>query len=486
MRTFLLPFLVLLVCTWASLTAAAAANGSKPKVGKATFRGKYDFTQPSRIARLLAIPLSNKAEVGALAVNGTSNPSSKQFKQTTDSIAHTLTIFVSVGTPGQFLEVILDSGSPFFWVRSPQCTHPVNCAAGLPVFDNKKSRTYRSLSTGQDPSKNNIQIRYGDNTTILCTINQDRVDIAGITIQNQSLCEASAISSDTIAGTNTDGLIGIAPPGSNVRADVFSSMMRLRLVENPYIGFWYNRSSVRLDGDAGEVTFGGIDETKFNGPLTWFPLPNPNPLNHWATQYQGVSINGVSLTKNDPTAIAIFDTGTTLVLLPSRAVDEIVRATKAVKRMNDFYAVDCRTASSLPAVSFLIGGQTLTIKGDQLVFKRSTVLNPPASQSKSNTAGGADMDPVNGTTATMDCQLIFAPINPSSDVDVILGALFLQNYYNVFDFGGNRTGLAPSIQKYTFEVPANYQWSGGLKPTAGWVGWTLAVVGVVIGVMGVS
>ena len=48
-----------------------------------------------------------------------------------------------VGTPGQTLRIIIDSGSDWFWVTTEKC----RLCGGVSRFDHNKSTTYKKVST---------------------------------------------------------------------------------------------------------------------------------------------------------------------------------------------------------------------------------------------------------------------------------------------------------------------------------------------------
>lgn len=63
----------------------------------------------------------------------------------------------------------------------------------------------------------------------------------------------------------------------------------------------------------GEITFGGLDETKFD-PSTLTTVENVSPIGFWSAQMDGVSVNNDDLNISNRTAI--LDTGTSLIFVP--------------------------------------------------------------------------------------------------------------------------------------------------------------------------
>ncbi|KNC96713.1 uncharacterized protein SPPG_07923 [Spizellomyces punctatus DAOM BR117] len=327
-----------------------------------------------------------------------------------DSVSHTLITTIGVGTPAQVMAVQIDTGSSLFWLRSSKC-RGTSCS-GQPVYDNTKSTSYlppapATALTG--PQRRSIV--YGDNTKVECQLGADTVMLGTLVIPNQTLCEADVIQTTT---GSSDGLIGLGPPGADTATDVFRNMIASKTISKPVASFWYNQSRQFSDTNAGQITFGGMDSSKFTGSFTWFPIPITG-RNHWSTTFEGITLDSAPLTQNR-TGMAIFDTGTTLAIIPSDTLSAIVLAANAKQLPNQsLYEIPCDKVSRIPPVTFHIGQRRITLFAEQQVFV------------------------VDGT-----CFLIYAASTSNLNVDVILGALFLRHFYTVFDFGASRTGLAIS------------------------------------------
>jgi hypothetical protein len=113
-----------------------------------------------------------------------------------------------------------------------------------------------------------------------------------------------------------DGVVGLGWSSAavgNVKS-LIQNMFDQKVIEKKVFAF-YLRSEA--GANEGEVTFGGVDNSKFSGELFYQTLTSKN---YWQIGLDSVEVNGTLLnsTKN-----AIFATGTTGLLGPSSDVQKI-------------------------------------------------------------------------------------------------------------------------------------------------------------------
>lgn len=163
----------------------------------------------------------------------------------------------------------------------------------------------------------------------------------------------------------------------------------------------------------GKYDFGAVDSTKFTGSLVYADVDSSGGW--WEFPSTKYKVGTTSGTMSGFTGIA--DTGTTLILMGDAAVrayyGKVSGATNS--RTDGGYVFPC--SSTLPDLSFLIGGSTYaTVPGALINFA-------PASASGQcfgglQSVGGGSMN--------------------------IYGDVFLNAYYSVFDSDGPRFGFARS------------------------------------------
>lgn len=360
---------------------------------------------------------------------------------------------ISIGTPPQKFQAIMDTGSSNLWVpdrscgsknvnlNAKQCTNTCNqlsktnlCGAFCPErccavdpdlvslfklpasynacdkkskFDSSKSSTYKK--DGQE-----FSIQYGTGS---CEgfIGKDSVTLAGITVKDQSFGQATVLA-DFFADQPLDGILGMGWPGLAVDGlePVFQKMVDQSLVKESKFAFWLGHE--HTEGEmAGEITVGGIDTSRYTGDITYIPVTRKL---YWQFNIDKVSVDGK---KYGGSGSAISDTGTSLVAGPSRVIDPLCKKLGGkYDPMEGIYKVPC-DSKNLPDVTF-------TINGHDFPITSKSYLLP-------STAGKDD-----------ECALGFQSFD-GAPIDWILGDTMIREYYTIYDVGGAQVGLAKAVQK---------------------------------------
>merc|ERR1711916_130229 len=145
-----------------------------------------------------------------------------------------------------------------------------------------------------------------------------------------------------------------------------------------------------------QLILGGVDDTLYTGELNYHYLTSED---YFTFQLDAVKVDGRSAVS---TISAILDSGTSLIAFPQEQVQAIT------SMIGGYVAQDCSNLDSLRTITFVIGGIDYPLTPRQYVLQE------------------------NGY-----CQL---GIQPSSTV--IIGDVFMRQYYSVFDMEQNRIGLA--------------------------------------------
>ncbi|KAH9896007.1 aspartic proteinase from Irpex Lacteus [Cubamyces lactineus] len=314
---------------------------------------------------------------------------------------------VNIGAPPTSYELIVDSGSANTWVGS-----------GKPYVQTSTTRR----------SRDNVDV-----LTFVFYAGAEFFDTValgppGTTVLGQSI----GVASETFDFQGFDGVLGLGPndltlgtlsPDSTstpltvvdnlfFQAAIASHMFSISF-EPPVVGPTLN----------GELSFGGTDSTKFVGAINFAPITTISP----ASQYFGVN-QAVRYGQSNPilsNAPAIFDTGTSLVLLATDVFQTYVSVVGAeFDEATTLYRITPAAYESLQSLFFTIGNTVYEFTANAQIWPRSL-----------NTIMG-------GSEGFVYLIVNDLGLHSGSGMDVVFGMMFLERFYAVFDIDNKRVGIA--------------------------------------------
>ncbi|KAG4305950.1 hypothetical protein PORY_000860, partial [Pneumocystis oryctolagi] len=303
-------------------------------------------------------------------------------------------------------QVVLDTGSSNLWVPSSKCL-------SLACIIHSKYNSSASQSYVANGSRFDIQYGSGSVSGYIST---DVLQVGDIIIQAQEFGEAISEPGFTFTFGSFDGIFGLGFRSISVNNIVppFYNMIQQNALESPVFAFWIG--SLGKDIEGGECTFGGVDPNHYQGEILYTPLRRKA---YWEVELSSFSY-GDQIVKMENTG-AIFDTGTSLIVMPTDICEILNNAIGATKSWTGDYIVDCNVISRLPDITFGFGGHRFSLSPSDYILRV---------RAKCVTAFvGMDISP---------------PVGPLW----IIGDVFLRRYYSVYDLGKSAIGLAKSKGTY--------------------------------------
>ncbi|KAM9334907.1 nothepsin [Symphorus nematophorus] len=315
---------------------------------------------------------------------------------------------ITLGTPEQNFSVVFDTGSADLWVPSSYC---VSQACAL----HKRFKAFESTSFRHDGRM--FGIHYGSGH-LLGVMARETLKVGGLTTLNQEFGESVYEPGATFVMAKFDGVLGMGYPSlaEILGNPVFDNMMAQKTVEDPVYSFYLSRRTSSSNPE-GELLLGGTDEALYTGPINWLPVTSKG---YWQIKMDSVAVQGMS--SFCPRGCqAIVDTGTSLIAGPTNDILTLQQLIGASPTNIGEFLIDCARLSSLPHVTFVLGGKEYTLTAERYVRKEML----------------GDRELCFSGFQAVD---IVSPEGPLW----ILGDVFLTEFYSIFDRGQDRVGLAPA------------------------------------------
>ncbi|GJJ70344.1 hypothetical protein EMPS_02693 [Entomortierella parvispora] len=262
---------------------------------------------------------------------------------------------VAVGTPAQNFKLDFDTGSSDIWFPSSTCTTSA-CKAHT-RFNSAKSSTYKKDGRSWN-------IGYGDGSTASGILGSDMVSVGGIKVR-QTIGLATAESSQ-FGSSPEDGLFGLGFSSIESVSGVstfLDNAIAAGVLAQPVVSVFL--PSERLfNGQDGAYVFGGIDNAKYTGSLTYVPVSQEG---YWQISIADAVYNGQSLGQSSE---GIVDTGTTLIIVGDAAAQAIHgKISGSTNDPNNGWLVPCSIKSSTDTIGFSMGGSTFNVAVADLAYE---------------------------------------------------------------------------------------------------------------------
>ncbi|KAJ7616454.1 acid protease [Roridomyces roridus] len=302
---------------------------------------------------------------------------------------------ISIGTPAQKFIIDFDTGAADLWVASSGCTsspceHKSKYTASASSTSSKKSGTF-SIEYGYGPSSGPVYT--------------DKVTVAGITAKNQYFSPVTTLDS-YFYYVPFDGILGLAfPAASNLHHNPFF------VTANKQGSTEENKFAFYIANNASELYLGGVDHRKYSGRIEYNGVNSSAGL--WQTTGAKVTVGGVTALSGLDT---IIDSGAPFIYGPQADVDKLYAQVPGSKMYDaGFYSFPC---ADPPKIAFSWGGRSWNISAKILNLGQAAV-------------------------GSSDCVGALGGLESGLGGDVwLLGAVFMENVYTVFDLGKEAVGFA--------------------------------------------
>ncbi|MTV36329.1 avidin/streptavidin family protein [Duganella radicis] len=318
-----------------------------------------------------------------------------------------------IGTPAQTLRFMLDSGTQNTWVTSIQCTS--NACLAHQRFNPRNSGTYREIDA--QPKEVNFG-PWGKMTVLMGADNFTLKHFdgeqyrTGLTVEPMNFEAAIHYTGCAFQQLDCDG--GIAIPSPYRSASQAEALM-LQLIKDkkiayPVAAFWCDPHD-----RVGECVFGAVDPDKYQrATLQWLALQNPGDsgLGYlWSVALQAFKVDGKAV-QAGITQFAL-DTGSSYFKGPAALIDTLRNAVTNNGRLPT-YVASAQALADYPVISLSLGQQTYDLHPDQYFLK----LNDEY------------------------WELGIEVLDGMPDGMLLVGSMFLETLYCIFDYAGMQVGLA--------------------------------------------
>ncbi|KAI0833254.1 acid protease [Trametes gibbosa] len=353
---------------------------------------------------------SNSTAAAASALNPANEPTTANslgLDIEADDVGYIATI--QMGTPPRDFHILMDSGSADLWVGGENCQSQAGGGCGNHQFLGTQSSS--SFKDSAQP----FQVTYGSGA-VAGTIIQDNIVVAGLALNAHTFGATTQETADFADDSVPfDGLMGLAQSTLSEQGVLtpVEALAKAGLIGDAITSFKISRFA---DGkNDGEVTFGALDDTKFDAS-TLVTFDNVSPDGFWEGAMDSVSVDGTDVGLQGRSAI--LDTGTTLIIAPDADAAAVHAAIPGAKSDGQGgFTIPCDTTAS---VALTFGGQAFAIDTRDLIF--------------------AQLDDA-GTT----CASGISSGDIGGDGTWLVGDVFLKNAYFSTDVTKNQISLAKLV-----------------------------------------
>ena len=196
---------------------------------------------------------------------------------------------------------------------------------------------------------------------------------SSLVISGQSIGAATSSS-----GLDVDGILGLGPTdltmgtvaGTSQVPTVVDNLYSQKKISSAVVGISYNPVSSSSQSN-GELSFGGVDSSKFTGSITYAPITKQSPAKHYWGLDQTITYGSSGANVLSSTA-GILDTGTTLTLLATDAFNRYKQLTGATyDSRTGLHMLTNAQFQNLQSLYFQVGSTKFELNANAQIWPRS-------------------------------------------------------------------------------------------------------------------
>ncbi|KAA8909821.1 hypothetical protein TRICI_004354 [Trichomonascus ciferrii] len=337
--------------------------------------------------------------------------SEKSSTNSIDQDGSDIAYYMDFTIADQNFSLIVDTGSYYTWVYGANCKSDA-CKNRHQYGQNNSSSTKNTTEK--------FSITYSTGVVKGNVVN-DKAQFGGFDTRiNFGVAQEAG---DTFASFPIDGLLGLSAKDESEKAPgVITTLKKQGLIDKRVFGINLGRSWDPKD--EGGITFGGVDESKYSGDISYTKVESSNSL-LWNLPLDGAYLYGKKIDFGEKRS-CIVDTGTTLIVMPKDDAKKVHEKIDGMHTDGENYAVPCNTNVTF---EFEFNGKKWAMSSKDFI--------------------GPELDENDGYCATNIQGLDI----PNQSKQWILGDAFLKSVYSVFDMDNQKVGFAKKSSSKTNETP---------------------------------
>ncbi|KAK3818110.1 MAG: aspartic peptidase domain-containing protein [Linnemannia gamsii] len=377
------------------------------------------------------------------------------------------TITISLGTPGQYFNIQITTGTSNLWVPSSKCSSPT--CRFHPQFDSFASGTFHPNGTLFNlPSLNPYSHHYHGHScvhqhgegggeggrgrdSLSGTVGRDVLSIGGgiIEILDQSfgqvVKEQGGLRS-ALGNNQFDGVLGLGyDPSPATGRPFLLNLVDQDLLQSAVFGVYLSRNDNNMeDGDEGEeeggggsqLTLGGLDPSHRLVDIQWHEVTR-QPQGQWAIELTAFALRREAF---EIDGNAVIDSGFPYIAL-TRYQAEMINiqiGAKETWKGSGVYELPCKDVETLFDFIILFGLEEYQLEGHEYVLRART-------RRGGGGGGGGGGGRVNRKRKEEEvCQsaIVGMDFSKESGVIAVFGQVFLRKYYSAYDLDNHQIGFA--------------------------------------------